>query len=118
MPKAAASQHGADIIAAAMAEVVEDSPELKNRVRALAEKALKWAEFDIDKGDPAARNNVIRALLPAMVKGAVASDDGERVKELEEQVAEMRAEMRSFFGSARTDQATPQPTVPEDEPPR
>lgn len=96
-----ATPSGANIIAGAMAEVIATDPDLKSRISKLARRALREAEWVLDHGDPAAKNTVIRTLLPAMVKESVASDDEQRLKELESLVSDMRTQMMSGFGALR-----------------
>lgn len=117
MPNQPANPTGSNIIAGAMAEVIATDPELKSRIARLAKRALREAEWQLDHGDPAARNVVIRTLLPAMVKESVASDDERRMAELQAQIEEMRAQMRSGFGALRGVVLAPETVAAADEPP-
>jgi hypothetical protein len=83
-------------VTAAVTELVSTDPELRQRVRGLALKALKWAEFDMDHGDPQARAGVIRHLLPAMVRVAAAADDKEKLQSTEAELRQLRADMSTF----------------------
>jgi hypothetical protein len=96
-----ANPTNAAIVANALTDLMATDPELKSRIRTLASSALDWAEFNLRNGDPAARNNVIRFLLPVMVKEAAASDDEARFTELSNMVEGLREEMRRSFGASR-----------------
>jgi hypothetical protein len=102
------------MVAVAMQELMHDpehGPELKGRIHALANKALDIADYAMSNADMATRVRVAQQFLPAMVKEAAASDDSDRLRELEAQISEMRQTFAGNFGVARAPEAT------EDTPP-
>lgn len=87
---------------------------VKQAVRKLAFEVVHEAHNLLSKGSPATRMSVIRSLLPSLVRSLEKNEETEGTKELQKQLGELMAEVRS--GAKVVLDVTPHPAPAEDTP--
>lgn len=84
------------------AQVVAEDDELKSRVRGLIDLMLEQSEELIQTGTPAIKLQLMKSVIPALVKEM-------RPAEKNDELAELRTAMRELYASLRENVASPRP---------
>lgn len=79
---------------AALVNAVVDDPEVKAMVKSLAMDALAEARDMIHRGSPIVKQNLIRALMPALVSSLKESSTTDNSEEIRTKQNELFAAMR------------------------
>ncbi len=90
-----------------MVETVADDEDVRARVKELCFKALDEAEWIMENGNLAVRMQIMRSLMPGLVKSVGKKTESDELQLLRETVNELMVEMRQT--------SAPVPVVGEDD---
>lgn len=73
-----AARPAGDALNAVFSDVVANDPEIRDEVRSIVRGIINQTRYLLVHGDTETRNQMMRAVMPGMVKALAASEGGER----------------------------------------